>query len=531
MSDRRFDLLVVGAGVFGAGVAREAALNGLSVALVDRGDLGGETSSRSSKMIHGGLRYLETFEFGLVKQALRERHVLQELAPHLVRPCPFLVPVHAGARRGLFKLRCGLFLYDWLAGFPREFGRKMLGREEMLAAEPRLEAAGLRGGGRYFDWQVFDSRLVAEIALQAREAGAKVLTYAEVAGLEGGPPGTFHATVRDVFPHGPGGAGEIEARAVVAATGPWSDAFRTAVAPGAAPRTRLTSGVHVVVPRVLDRHAVLVTARSDGRVLFLLPFHGRTLIGTTDRDYAGDPARLAVEAGDVDYLLAEANAVLGGTDLRREDVIQAFGGVRTLARDTAEHPSKTSREQVIWEEPKGCVHVIGGKLTTWRLIARELLERAAAAAGLRIDDGSRSRNTPLPGGCFGPGADPAGAAADLARSARVPEETAARALCWFGSRAPRVLDPARSDPRLAGPLAPSIPESAAEVLHLFREEGALTLVDALRRRLPRLLLDRVGRADLARAAAALGPALGWDAARQAAEVDAAVAVQARPGID
>ncbi|MEE2714010.1 MAG: glycerol-3-phosphate dehydrogenase/oxidase [Planctomycetota bacterium] len=389
--DREFDVLVVGGGAFGCGVAREAALNGLSVALVERDDLASGTSSASSKMIHGGLRYLEHNELGLVRQALRERAVLEKLAPELVLPCPFLAPVYRGGSRGMLKLRMGLWLYDLLARPARSRRRSMHSSEGLRAMEPDLNQRGLRGGGRFWDWRTYDSRMVAEIGACASRSGAVVVTRAE-AGPPRGTVGRFEVDVTDRIE---GGVVTVRAKSVIATVGPWSDSYRKTRDPNAKSHTRLSSGIHLVVPRITNEHAVVINARSDGRVFFVLPFFGRTLIGTTERDVTGDPRSLTVEDRDIDYLLEETNTVLADRTLARDDVISSFIGVRTLAEDDHANPSSTSREQQVWEEPAGVVHVIGGKLTTWRLIARELLERAAAAAGLTIDDGTRSRTTPI----------------------------------------------------------------------------------------------------------------------------------------
>ncbi|NRA96210.1 MAG: glycerol-3-phosphate dehydrogenase/oxidase [Planctomycetes bacterium] len=433
--DREFDVLVVGGGAFGCGVAREAALNGLSVALVERDDLAGATSSASSKMIHGGLRYLEHLEFGLVRQALRERAVLEDLAPGLVHPCPFLAPVYRDASRGMLKLRMGLWLYDLLARPTRAHRRSIHGAQALHGMEPALAQDGLRGGGRFWDWCTYDSRLVAEVGAWASENGAVVMTRAE-AGPPRGSAGRFEVDVTDRLE---GDVATVRAKSVIAAVGPWSDSYRMASDPNTKARARLTSGIHLIVPKVMNEHAIIANARSDGRVFFLLPFFDRTLIGTTDRDVTGDPRTLTIEDRDVDYLIEEANAVLSDRPLAREDVISSFIGIRTLASDATANPSNTSREQQIWEEPEGVIHIVGGKLTTWRLIARELLEKAAASADLSLDDGTRSRTTPIITG-------------DLYLPDRMPDDT-------------------------------------SSLIDLARRTHALTAEDLLRRRTPIMLTD------------------------------------------
>jgi glycerol-3-phosphate dehydrogenase len=493
-ADRTFDLLVVGGGIFGCGAAREAALNGWSVCLCEREDLAYETSSRSSKLIHGGLRYLEHFEIGLVRQALRERAALQRLGPNLVKPLPFLVPVREGARVGPWKLRAGLSLYDLLARASPAMRRKWLSPADTLQAEPAIAPAALSGAGRYFDYQAFDSRLVAAIARTARDRGAVILTRAEVTGLAGGA-GAFRATVTA---RGPGPETfVVKARAVLATVGPFSDRFRKSTARANDRRSRLTSGTHLVLPGALASHALTLTAHSDGRVFFLIPFFGRTLAGTTDRDFDGDPSNPATEDQDVDWLLSETNLALGDRKFRRADVIAAFTGLRTLARDDAANPSATSREQTVFEEPEGCVHVVGGKLTTWRLIARELVERAARHAGKSLDDGTLSRTTPFPGAEVLDDARIQALARELGADRGIVASLAAR----FGADARAILEIARSGEATLDPVGPTIPESAAVLRHLARNEMARTAEDALRRRLPRLLTDRVDADDLAKAEA------------------------------
>ncbi|HYC77161.1 MAG TPA: FAD-dependent oxidoreductase, partial [Planctomycetota bacterium] len=251
-------------------------------------------------------------------------------------------------------------------------------------------------------------------------------------------------------------------------------------------------------PRIAG-HALTLTARSDGRVFFVMPFEGRTLVGTTDRDFHGDPGDPQAEERDVTWLLDEANAALDGPPFRREDVLSVTCGVRTLLHDPAERPSAVSREQRVFEEPDGVVHVVGGKLTTWRAVARTLVERAARTVGKPLDDGRAGRTTPLPGG----GATAPDAAAALARASGLDLATAERLVARYGSRAPDVLAPARDDPSLLEPVGPTVPELRAELAWLRDAEFAETVDDALRRRLPRLLIDRPAPADLARADALL----------------------------
>jgi glycerol-3-phosphate dehydrogenase len=507
-----YDLLVVGGGIFGAGVAREAALHGWRTLLVERGDLGEGTSSRSSKLIHGGLRYLEQARIRMVRESLRERLVLADLAPHLAWPLPFLVPVHAGGRLGRLRLRLGLWLYDRLARAPTAYASRMLSASELSSRAPALRTGGLLGGGCYFDWQTLDSRLVLECALAAEESGARILTRTEASAAEGDPSVGYTVALRDLAG---GTTWTAQARSLALTVGPWTGAW-SRLGGGSGPPARLVSGVHVVVPEISADAAWLLTSALDGRVFFVLPFFGRTLIGTTDRDT--DSPEPPLEARDLDYLLESTNAALGDRRLAREDVISAFQGVRVLAGGRKTRPSRATRDEEIRVLANGAVAVAGGKLTTWRLTAHRILERLARSAGLPLDDGTRSRRTPLPGGCFGRHSDRAATVAALAAEGGIDPSAAGALLQRYGSRAAGIARLLREDPRLRRPVSPRIPETAGEYLWLVRHEHARSLEDVLRRRTPRRLTDRLARSDLEAAACLLGAELAWDPERRALEV-------------
>ncbi len=494
---RAVDLLVIGGGIFGAGVAREAALLGNRVALLEKGDLAQGTSSQSTKLLHGGLRYLEHGQFSLVRESLRERAVQAELAPHLASPLPFLVPLGEASRLRPWKLKLGLWLYDWLAGRPAGFRPGFLSPGELATAAPTLAQQGSRGAGGYLHWETYDSRLVVECALQAAQHGAQVATRTEVVDIQGGPPDLFRVRAQTTGARGTE-VQEWTARCIVATTGPWTDRFRSRTWPEAAPRSRLTSGVHIVVPKIDPKQAWLLTAPSDGRVFFVIPFFGQTLIGTTDRDFEGDPDRTQVESTDVAYLLSATNAYLQDRRLTESDVISSFIGLRALVRSGKGHPSHASREKCIFESPAGVWHIVGGKLTTWRLIAHEILRRAAAGGALRLDAGERSRHTPLPGGCFGPSSDRGLAARELARHGRLEMEIATHLECRYGSRAAEVAEIARDHPQLGTPLLPGWLETPAEMLYTRRFEFAETLEDFLRRRTPLALTTKISAAERSR---------------------------------
>src|SRR5579884_3331210 len=361
-----FDLLVVGGGINGAGIARDAALRGLRTALVERGDLGSGTSSASSKLVHGGFRYLEQGHIRLVLQACRERERLRRLAPHLVRPQRFLFPVYAGGPVSRAKLALGLWAYDLLAGWWQVHRHRMLSAAAVRRVEPALRTEGLRGGGLYWDARTDDARLVLETALAAAEAGAVIVSYAEVTGFLKEAGRIVGARVRERLG---GNELDVRARVVVNASGPWMDAVATLDEPGP-PRLRLTKGVHLVV----------------------IPWGEHALIGTTDTDQPGGPdAPCTVEPDDVAYLLETVNHYFPAARLAPADVVSAFAGLRPLVAPEPGRrflPSDVSREEAIFVSRAGLISLAGGKLTTYRLVAAEVVDRVIAALG-RLGDPRR----------------------------------------------------------------------------------------------------------------------------------------------
>src|SRR5213080_4062524 len=524
------DVLVVGGGINGAGIARDAAMRGLRVALVERGDLASGTSSRSSKLIHGGLRYLEQGDVRLVLEAVRERERLQRLAPHLVRPQEFVFPLYRGGPLGPLKLAAGLWAYDLLAGFWNVRWHRMLSPK----AEPALLRDGLCGAGQYWDCRTDDARLVLETALSAAGEGALIVSYAEVAGFvkEGGR--IVGARVVDRL-----GGGEVVARAqvVVNAAGPWVDRVVALDAPETPPRLRLTKGVHVVVPheRVGNRAAVVLSAVADRRVMFVIPWGAHTLVGTTDTDHPGGPdVPPVVEPSDVAYLLDTVNHYFPAARLAPGDVVSAFAGLRPLIAPRGKatmSPSAVSREEEVFTSASGLVSIAGGKLTTYRLVAKAVVDRAVdalrAAGDRRPFPRSRTGEVPLPGGAA---PEAALAAAALSRDGHgvapaVIDHLAGR----YGSRLDEVLGLVARDQRLGEPIVAGLPDPRAEVVEAVEREWAFTLEDVMRRRTQLALRDATAGAAAAEDVAALmARPLGWDeetsraAARQYVEEASAV---------
>jgi glycerol-3-phosphate dehydrogenase len=496
LEGRRFDVLVVGSGAMGAGAARDAALRGLSVALVEQDDVAQGTTSRSSRLIHGGIRYLAQRDFGLVRENLREREILLRVAPHLVRPLPIHVPVYREGVRRRAALRAGMVLYDLLSRRKSLPGRRWIARGQLLALEPGLEGDGLRGAWRFYDAQcALVERLVVENVLDAKAHGAVVLTHARVRSWIKKEDAVIGADVEDRLG---GRTVRVEARQTINATGPWVDL----VGPHARPLLRLTKGVHLVTPS-LSRHAFLLFA-GDGRPVFVLPWLSSSLVGTTDTDFAGDPGGARATREDVGYLAAAVRTSLPRAPV--DDVAYTFAGVRALERVEGVAEGRVPREHEIRDHAArdgvdGIVSIVGGKLTAYRSIAQEAVDAVAK----RLDRRTRcvTRTRPLPGAC-----DVQALGAELApRAARLGlgSDQLARLASVYGASARALLDRVERDRSLASRLTPTSAATRVEIVHAVEAEDAATLGDVLLRRTC-LGLARDRALPLAAAAA---DTLGW----------------------
>jgi glycerol-3-phosphate dehydrogenase len=475
-----FDLLVIGGGITGAGIAREAALRGLTVALVDGGDFGSGTSSRSSRLIHGGLRYLEHRQFGLVAESLRERAILLRLAPNLVRPIDFILPFYRGDRVPGWKIRLGLTLYDLLAGRGNVSRHRNLGKRGVQDAEPRVRTRGLVGGARYTDAQCDDARLTLAVIRAAAALGARVANYWKVVELLRDGNQVRGARLRATLT---GEGAEVRARLVVNATGPWADALRRLEDPGAPPILRPSKGSHVVVPaaRIGNRHALLFTSPMDRRALFVLPWGDWTYIGTTDLDTTESPDTVRPSEAEVIYLLRSANALFPEARLSQEDVVASWAGIRPLlASDPNLPPSGVPREHRIVTGSGGMLTVAGGKLTTFRLMAEQTVDRVLRALGRKPASGAeRSKTEPLPGGEGAAGLALRGPGAALG----LPDRTVEYLRSRYGSETASLFALCRADPELARPLCSGHPAIGAQVHFALEREFALTADDILERRI------------------------------------------------
>lgn len=480
LARQQFDVLVVGGGINGAGIARDAALRGLTVALIERDDFASGTSSRSSRLVHGGVRYLEHGFFHLVFESSRERRVLLTIAPHLVRPLKFTWPVYTGARIPRWKLAAGLWLYDLLAAFRNVARHHSLSTPQVLAAEPKLKRFGLLGGATYFDAATNDARLTIANVVSATAAGAAALNYAEVTALTFNGNRVSGASVRDRITQE---AFEIRASAVVNATGPWTDSISRIEDPSSTPAVLGTKGVHIAVPadRVGNRAAVTMLAHADQRVMFVLPGGTHTIIGTTDTETHERPDQVRATRADVQYLLDAANSYFPEARLKSEDVICAWAGIRPLiASGNSGNPAGASRESAITVGPRGVIAVTGGKLTTYRAMAEEVVDAVQKYLG-RPRTASNTAKSRLPG------------------SASRPEE---------------------GDGRISDRIVEELPYTVNDVLAAADHEFACTIADVLVRRTHLAFETRDHGVGVApRVADLLAPRLGWDSADIVRQLD------------
>ncbi|HWS31245.1 MAG TPA: glycerol-3-phosphate dehydrogenase/oxidase [Actinoplanes sp.] len=527
LRDEQFDVLVIGGGVTGAGAALDAASRGLKVALVEARDFAAGTSSRSSKLIHGGLRYLEQLELNLVHEALTERGLLAtRLAPHLVRPVPILVPLpNAGLpkrawQRGYYGL--GVAAYDVFAGV---FGtgrgmplHRHLSRAGTRQLFPSLRTDQVAGAIRYFDGQVDDARLVVNLARTAASLGAAVVTSTRVVGFVREARQVVGVQVRDL--EAPDQEPfEVRARTVVAATGVWSDDMSqmlndVGVRPGL--RVRASKGVHLVVPRSAITGEAGLILRTATSVLFVIPWGGHWIIGTTDTDWQLDRAHPAASARDIHYLLDQVNAVLD-RPISTDDIEGVYAGLRPLLSGEADSTSKLSREHAVVEPMLGLLLVAGGKYTTYRVMAADVIDQAVRRLGGAARP-SRTAELPLLG------ADGYAASwrdrQDIARRHGVTAGVIEHLLERYGTLTTHLLAMMSADPDLAVPLAGAPEYLAAEVAYAALAEGALHLDDVLTRR-TRISFETAhrGAESAEHAAEIMGAALGWDATVRQKEIE------------
>jgi glycerol-3-phosphate dehydrogenase len=533
LEDEVVDVLVVGGGVTGAGAALDAASRGLSVALLEARDFAAGTSSRSSKLIHGGLRYLEQFAFPLVHEALTERsRLVQTIAPHLVTPLPFLLPLTAPVWQRAY-YGAGVALYDVLGAAltsEREIPRhRHLSRKATLQAFPGLRGDVVRGSIRYWDAQVDDARHTLAVVRTAAGYGARVLSSARVVGLIRDGEGSAGAMAPVVGVHAAdltdGTSFTVRARSVIAATGVWSDDIGAMLGTSAPSlKVRASKGVHLVVPRsAIDASELAVAGgrqaglilRTPTSVLFVIPWGDRWIVGTTDTPWRLDRDHPAASSADIAYILDQVNRVLV-RPVTPEQILGVYAGLRPLLAGESDETSRLSREHAVVTPVPGLVLVAGGKYTTYRVMAEDAVD--AAVAGLPGVPASRTAHLPLVGAHQWDVVRDS--APQLAAGWQLPEDTVSRLLHRHGDRIGDVLQLARTHPALARPLTGAPGYLAAEVVHAVTAEGALHLDDVLTRR-TRVSIETAHRGveSAPEVAALMADTLGWDEERTAREVE------------
>ena len=478
-SGEQFDLLVIGGGITGSGVARDATMRGLKVALIERDDFASGTSGRSSRLIHGGIRYLEQGQLHLVHESIRERQTLLRIAPHLVRPLAFTWPIYRGARVGKVKLSAGLLVYQLMA-VGRSRKHSTLNAAETLDREPCLKSMGLTGGAVYYDACTDDARLTVANAVAARELGAVVVSHTRVTEIIRDGAKAVGVVARSQHT---GESGEIRARVVVNATGVWQNTFDSGER---ARRMHGSKGAHIGVPRerVGNRDALTLISPVDGRVMFCLPAGPQTIIGTTDTWTDESPETVHASAAEVDYLLRSANAYFPRAELTQDDVVSAWAGIRPLASGQGANPSAVSREHSIVTDGSGVINVTGGKLTTYRSMAAEIVDRVQEALG-------RERSEAPTDSVELPGAD----------------------------RPKEIARLQREDTSLAKPLVEGLVYTGAHLVYGVSSEMAQTLSDLLIRRTHLAFETRDhGRSVAPRVADIVAPLLGWNDQIKAARI-------------
>jgi glycerol-3-phosphate dehydrogenase len=521
LADADYDVVIIGGGMAGAGAARDLAMRGVSVALLEKGDFASATTSLSSKLIHGGLRYLELFDFGLVRESLAERQRLQRLAPHLVKPLPFLVPIYRDSSRGLVKVRLGLRLYDWLTpGRDRERYR-VLPAIDALSLEPAIRPDDLRGAGYYFDdLLLFPERLCLENVLSACRHGARAFNYCQLLSVVRDARGAVAGvTARDLLT---GTVATLGARVVVNATGPWVDDIRELAGITERGRhvLRRTKGIHCLLPRMTER-AIYHSTRDD-RMIFVIPWREFSLVGSTDTDFAGDLDRVWATRDEVDYLLGEVRRALPDPRVSADAIAYTYAGVRPLSYEEGKRASNVSRAHRIVAEAGGrFLSITGTKLTCFRSLAEELGDTITRTLGRRGRARTATRMLD--------GTDEEAERVEVRAWLDVSTEMAASGLSsqtletlvtTYGRVYPRVVELIGKVPGGAERLCPTNPDVVAQLHHAVQDELTVSLQDFMLRRTGIGTSSCQGEdcaESIARRMAAL---LGWSARRLDAELEA-----------
>jgi glycerol-3-phosphate dehydrogenase len=514
-AERSADLLIIGGGITGAGILREAAIRGIRALLVEKDDFGSGTSSRSSKLIHGGLRYLAQGEIRLVKEVSRERTILKTIAPHLVRKATFVIPLYQNSKTGKWKMRLGVWLFDRLAAVPPGERHQRVSRNEMLKAFPHIREKGLVGGIRYYEYFTDDARLTLETVKAAHALGGRAVNYAQAESLLYENGRVAGARIHDRLT---GSRYEIRARAVVNAAGPWVDTIREFDRSLTEKRLHLTKGVHLLFfrERFSLPHTLILPVR-DGRTIFAIPKGEYTYVGTTDTDYEWDIEKPVATRRDIAYLLDAVNRMFPGLALTEEDVVGTWAGLRPLIHQEGKAPSEISREDEVIISPSGLVSIAGGKLTAFRKMAERVME-ALVASGFsewRKPGAERlSATLPLGGGAVSPQD-----AKECARRGVTPV-VAQRWVERYGSEWRTIESFYQQDEQMRETLDASSAWVKAELAYHIGKEMAVTLQDVLVRRTGYYFFAHDHGLSLAQTVAqAMGQMLGWSEERVKAETE------------
>jgi len=510
LTGNTFDLIVIGGGIIGATVARDASMRGLKTLLLEKDDFGAGTTSRSTRLIHGGFRYLQHFEFGLVREDLREREILLKIAPHLVHPLPFLIPVTT--TKDHFIMAMGTLLYDILSYDKSVPGRKHFSRKATIQKEPNLKLEGLRGSDLYYDCQIwYTERLCLENIISAVENQAIVLNHAKVIGIHKDGNDVRGVNVRDMIT---GKEYEVASRIVVNAAGHWMDSICTMVYGQAKYKIRRTKGIHLLTPRI-SNNALVLFAKSDGRLWFVVPWGPYSLIGTTDTDYTNDLDAVYADKKDVDYIIREVQRVF--PHFKAEDIYYVYAGLRSLPATGEGRPSNVSRaHQTIDHEKldgiKGVISVLGGKITGSRGIAEEITDLVCLRLNMKVH--CKTAATPLPGATVI-------VKEEIEKSIKqsgLDSETISHLVSLYGSRFTRILELAGKDTRGKKQLCPHSKDIVAQIWYTVNEESALTVSDFILRRSGLGLIECQGSDAAETVGVEMGRLLGWSAEEQQRQV-------------
>ena len=510
ISGKTFDLVVVGGGIIGACIARDAAMRGLKTLLLEKDDFAAGTTSRSTRLIHGGFRYLQHFEFGLVREDLREREILLKIAPHLVHPLPFLIPITTPIDHLIMAM--GTLLYDILSYDKSVPGRKHFSRETTMKMEPNMKLAGLRGADLYYDCQIwFAERLCLENIISAVDNNAVALNHAKVVGILKDGKTVRGVKVQDTLT---GKETEVLSRMVVNAAGHWMDSVCAMISDQPKRMVRRTKGVHLLTPR-LSNNALVLYAKSDGRLWFVIPWGKYSLLGTTDTDYTKDLEAVYAEKEDIDYIMREAQRVF--PQLKTEDIFYTFAGLRSLPDSGNDKPSNVSRAHKTIDHEKtdgvkGFVSVLGGKITGGRGIAEEITNLVCKKLDFKA--ACNTATTPFPGAAVI-------AQPEIIRSAlesRIDVETVTYLVSLYGSRFTEVLEMAERGSRGKQPLCHHTRDIVAQIWYAVAEESAITVSDFMLRRSGLGLAECQGLDAVEIVGKEMGRLLAWNPEEQLRQV-------------